>query len=170
MQKNNLSRVEDVIVLQTRGPWATKSGGELAVLLALTKEQVDIFLNYDNPEFDKVLKETGTDIRGLRTYNVKGIANGCVGAMEFHRARTELVSALSGKATWKCEDVYGGVKEFTLDSTTSLMVPSGILHTYTALEDDTRLQVICNTLFTPEDPATHDSYLMDEFRKLQAAN
>lgn len=164
----NLPHVNDIVSLQTKGPWQSKSGGELSVLLSLTKDQATKFLNYDNPEFATVAEKSGTDIRGLRVYNVSAIPNGRIGANEFHLARTELVSALSGKALWRCEDVYGDVKEFTIDSATSLIVPYGILHTYTALEDDTRLQVICNTLFDPENPGTHDSYSAEDFRKLQA--
>jgi hypothetical protein len=163
----SLNRVNDVIVLETKGPWQSKSGGALTVLLSLTAEQSAKFQDYNNPEFSKVANEAGTDIRGLRVYNVDSIPNGSTGANEYHLARTEIVNVLVGKALWRCEDVYGDIKELTLDSTMSLIVPSGILHTYTALEDNTRLQVICNTLFVPEDSATHDSYLIDEFRELQ---
>lgn len=163
----SLKRVNDVTVIETKGPWQSKSGGTLTVLLSLTAEQSAKFQDYNNPEFSRVLTEAGADIRGLRVYNVDSIPNGSTGANEYHLARTEIVNVLAGKVLWRSEDVYGDVKEFTLNSATSLIVPSGILHTYTALEDGTRLQVICNTLFNPEDPATHDSYLIDEFRELQ---
>jgi hypothetical protein len=166
-EMQNYSRVKDVVLLETKGPWQSKSGGELSVLMSLTAEQVAKFQDYDNPAFDKIVEQTGFDIRGLRVYNVSGISKGNIGANEFHLARTEIVSALSGSALWRCEDIYGGVSEHTIDSTMSLIVPAGILHTYTALEDKTRLQVICNTLFIPEEPGTHDSYMLDEFKKLQ---
>jgi hypothetical protein len=161
------SRVSDAVLLETRGPWQSKSGGELSVLFSLTAEQSNKFQDISNLEFDNVATETGIDIRGLRVYNVNSIPNGSTGANEFHLARTEIVNVLHGKSLWRLEDVYGEVKEFTLDSTMSLIVPSGILHTYTALEDNTRLQVICNTLFYPENPATHDSYMIERFRELQ---
>jgi dTDP-4-dehydrorhamnose 3,5-epimerase-like enzyme len=163
----NFSRVSDAVVLETSGPWQSKSGGTLSVLFSLTAEQTAVFQDYNNPEFDKIATQTGTNIRGMRVYNVENIPNGSTGANEFHLARTEIVNVLSGKSLWRLEDVYGDVKEFTLDSAKSLIVPAGILHTYTALEDKTRLQVICNTLFIPDDPRTHDSYMIDEFRQLQ---
>lgn len=166
--EQRLSRVTSIVQLQTNGPWQSKSGGELTVLLALTNQQLTMFLDADNPEFTTIFDQTNTNVRGLRIYNVSGIPNGSTGANEFHLARTEIVNVLSGKALWQCEDVYGGTQEYTLDAASSLIVPSGILHTYTALEDNTRLQVVCNTLFIPDDPRTHDSYSAEEFRKLQS--
>lgn len=164
----HLSNISSIQQLPTKGPWHSKSGGELTVLFGLDATLLATFLDYDNPEFSAIAQRTGTDIHGLRTYNVSNIPSGSTGANEFHLARTELVTALSGRALWKCEDVYGNTTEYTLDSTTSLMVPPGILHTYTALEDNTRLQVVCNTLFNPDDPGTHDSFSSEDFRKLQA--
>lgn len=164
----NFARVTDVTVLQTKGPWPTKSGAQLQVLFGIDQELVSRFLDFDNPEFSKVRDKSGTNIRGLRVYNVEGIPKDSVGANEYHLARTEIVNVLLGKALWRCEDVYGDVKEFTLDASTSVIVPAGILHTYTSLEDNTRIQVICNTLFVPDDPQTHDSYSIDEFHALQS--
>ncbi len=166
-KKQKLSRVSDAFLLETRGPWQSKSGGELSVLFSLDLEQLTNFQNYSNLAFDDIANNTSTDIRGLRVYNVENIPNGSTGANEFHLARTELINVLTGKCLWRLEDVYGDVKEFTIDRTQSLIIPAGIFHTYTALEDNTRLQVVCNTLFIPEDTGTHDSYLVEEFRQLQ---
>jgi methionine-S-sulfoxide reductase len=63
---------------------------------------------------------------------------------------------------------YGNEEEFVLDSKKSVMMPPGILHTYVALEDDTRLQVVCNTLFDPNDVRTHDTYSQEDFKRIQS--
>jgi hypothetical protein len=170
MSEHNLSTtVHDIRTIETRGPWKSKSGGSLNVLLALPQDEVEQFLDYANPEFDAVQQATGLNIRGLRTYNVSDIPKGSVGGMEWHGIRTEIVSALGGQALWQCVDVDGGETEFVLNQDVSVLMPAGILHTYVALEDDTRLQVVCNTLFDPEDSRTHDTYSMDLFAAVQKA-
>lgn len=73
------------------------------------------------------------------------------------------MATLAGAALWQTVDFNGNEREFVLDGKTAIIQPPGILHTYTALEDGTRLQVICNTLFDPNDPRTHDSYTQDDF-------
>ena len=161
------ARVSDVKVFETKGPWLTKSGGELTVLFSLPYDVLQQYLNFDNDEFVR-LKDAGKDIRGLRSYVVSGISKGSVGAQEWHKARAELVRALDGSASWECEDLMGGKQTFTLNNNTVLMVPPGILHTYKALEDNTRLQVIATTLFDPDDPDTHDSFSLDSFYEAQA--
>lgn len=155
--------VNEIRSIDARGPWTTKSGGELKVLFSLPAASLKDFLDFDNPVFS----DFDQDIRGIRSYVVSGIAKDSVGANEVHLARTELVTALNGRASWVCCDLLGNKKSFILDGTNVLIVPSGILHTYKALEDDTRLQVIANTLFVPEDPSTHDSYPAEEFYALQ---
>ena len=160
--------VDDIKVYMRRGPWATKSGGELSVLFGMPADELDAFLDRGNPEFAAVKAQTGVDISGLRSYEVTGIAAGNVGAMEWHKARTEYVRAVEGKALWLCMDSTGKTAEFILDATTAVMTPSGILHAYKALEP-TRLQVICNTIFDPDDPRTHDSYSAEMFGEQAAA-
>lgn len=168
MSKHNLSTtVDDIRTIETRGPWASKSGGSLNVLMALPQEEVELFLDYGHPEFDAIQSVTGANIRGLRTYNVSEIPKGSVGGMEWHDIRTEIVSAIGGRALWQCVDIDGNETEFELDSKKSVLMPPGILHTYVALEENTRLQVVCNTLFDPEDPRTHDTYSKDLFESLQ---
>ena len=151
--------VDDIIVVNIRGPWITKSGGELNVLFALPQDQLEQFLDFDNPEFNTF----STNVRGLRSYIVSNISKGSIGAMEWHKARTEYLGALDGEALLECVDLNGGTRQFILDSSTSVIVPCSILHTYTALKDNTRLQVIANTLFDPEDETTHDSYTLESF-------
>lgn len=162
------STVNDVQVVETRGPWHSKSGGILEVQVALDKDAAMAFLDYDNPEFDRVEQESGVNIRGFRSYTVSDIPKGSVGGKEWHVARTEYVTALSGLAIWECVDFSGQKREIELDGTNAVIQPPGILHTYRALQDDTRLQVICNTLFVPDDPSTHDTYSRDAFYELRA--
>jgi hypothetical protein len=170
IQPERKTSIDDIKIVETRGPWASKSGGELNVLMALPQEVVAEFLDYYHPGFDTVQQRTGKNIRGLRVYNVNGIPKDSIGAMEWHDIRTECVVALGGSAVWQCVDFDGKETEVVLDGKTSVIVPPGILHTYIALEDNTRLQVICNTLFDPEDPLTHDTYSKELFTRLQKSD
>lgn len=162
------SNVEDIRLIETTGPWNAKSGGLLEVQFALDREATIAFLDYDNPEFDRVKEESGIDIRGSRSYTVRDIPEGSVGGNEWHKARTEYVSALAGRAVWECVDSSGQRREFELDGTNAIIQPPGILHTYRGLEDGTRLQVFCNTLYPPNEPSTHDTYSRDSFYQLRA--
>ena len=161
--------IQDIRTIEARGPWATKSGGSLNVLMALPQDEATMFFDANHPGFSAIEQATGVNIRGLRVYNVSDVPRGSIGGMEWHGVRTEFVSALGGKALWQCADVDGKETEFVLDGTRSVLLPPGILHTYIALEDNTRLQVVCNTLFIPEDPRTHDTYPQAAFTALQAA-
>lgn len=163
----NFSKIDTIELLEARGPWQSKSGGKLSVLFAMDKSQIDLFTNFTNNEFNNILNKTNVDIRGIRAYRVTGIPKGSVGANEFHMARTEIVSMISGSALWRCEDIFGNVAEYTIDESKSLLIPYGILHTYTALEDNSGVQVLCNTLFEPEIAGTHDSYLLEDFKQAQ---
>lgn len=160
--------VDDIQVIDSRGPWTTKSGGNLNVLFGLPQDQVTKFLDYNNPEFDFTEKSSGHNIRGLRSYMVSDIPKGSVGGKEWHKVRTEFVTAIGGLAVWQCVDFNGKEREFILDGKSSVLMPPGILHTYEALEDNTALQVIANTLFVPENPLTHDSYSIDTFNELRS--
>ncbi len=162
-----VSTVDDIRIIETRGPWPSKSGGFLNVLFQLGREDLEFFLGFDNPAFTEVEEATGVDIRGLRIYGVKDIPAGSVGANEMHFARNELVSAIAGCALWTCEDLDGNKRTITLDAKTSVISPAGLFHTYRATEDGTRLQVVCNTLFNPDDPRTQDSHGEERFRELQ---
>lgn len=168
--ENSQNTVNDINHVTERGPWKSKSGGDLTVQLALPREAALAFFDDSNPAFDTIEDESGYDIRGLRTYTVSHIPEGSIGGKEWHVARTEYVQALAGSALWQCVDFQGSEREFVLDGTSAVIMPPGILHTYEALEDDTRLQVICNTLFIPEDPKTHDTFSQESFEDILRRN
>ncbi len=154
--------IHDIEVIKTPGNWATKSGGNLDVLTRVGHDLVTKFFTYDPDELAKVPE----DIRGLRLYRVSGIPEGTLGANEWHRVRNELFTVLKGRVIWTCQDTYGNIQEFDVTPNTTVFTPHHILHTYRATEGDTALMVVANTLFNPENPATHDSYKADDFQKL----
>lgn len=157
--------VDRVLKIEGKGPWPTKSGGQLDMLFGLPFEQIqDMFFSYNQKELDELPR----DIRGLRAYSVRGLKEGSVGAGEWHKVRSELVFAISGAAEWSCEDMHGNEKTLRLERGSGVFTPSFILHTYKALEDDTRLLVISNTVFDADDEATKDSYPAETFKFLQA--
>ena len=80
--------------------------------------------------------------------------------------RVEISFALGGALQWTIEDVFGGRKEISLAKNEIIWIPPHILHTYQALEDNSSLLVMANTLFHPERPATSDSYSREEFEAL----
>ncbi|MGB4762500.1 MAG: hypothetical protein WBP12_04065 [Candidatus Saccharimonas sp.] len=157
-----LPSIEDIKVFNTEGSWSTKSGGSLSVLYKLGYDTVQAFLTYDQKELDEV----GVDIRGLRSYVVENIPKGSVGANEWHRIRNEICFSINGSFRWLCRDVYGNEREFIVDKNSAILTPHHILHTYTALEDNTSISVLANTLFTPDIPSTHDTYPAATFPRL----
>ncbi|MFC1722564.1 WxcM-like domain-containing protein [Nanoarchaeota archaeon] len=154
--------VADIEQISVRGPWDTKSGAELSVLQAFTYDQVQQFFTY-NPE---MLARHREDIRGLRTYTVRGIPEGKMGGGEFHKIRQEILIGLEGLVDLRCEDIYGGFRNFVLDSRSGVMIPPYMLHTYRSREHS-GLLVIANTLYDPDNPETHDTYSREEFETLQ---
>lgn len=157
--------INDVKVIELRGPWNSKSGGELSVLFAIPFDVLqEQYFNYKQEELDAI----PADIRGLRAYAVRKIPKGSIGANEWHRVRNELVFALGGDVRWTCEDVYGARKEFVLNSGTGIWNPPYVLHTYQAESEGVGVLVIANTLFDPDNPATHDSNSAESFKELQA--
>jgi hypothetical protein len=154
--------IEYIMEIEARGPWKTKSDAELKVLFAMPYEKLLEFLKYDENE----LRQLPENIRGLRSYSVKGLRKGSLGGMEFHRIRKELLFGLEGVVDVECEDVYENKRRFRLDSQNGIYIPSFILHTYETIEDGGIL-VVANTLFNPEDKRTHDTYSQIIFRKLQ---
>ncbi|MDA2935765.1 WxcM-like domain-containing protein [Patescibacteria group bacterium AH-259-L05] len=155
--------VDDVKVIKARGPWKTKSNGELMVLYALAYVDIDAYFEYD----DKELARIPGDIRGLRSYTVRNLSEGELGGNEFHRIRKEMVFVLEGSVRWGCVDLFGGGAEFIITPENGVFVPSFILHTYEVLEEGSGLLVIANTLFDSEDPRTHDTYSLEKFHELQ---
>lgn len=164
MKRNDVPTVEDIRVVETCGPWETKSGGQLEVLFALSLNEVWVkCFGYRDEELDRIPK----DIRGLRAYIVRGLPEGGIGGKEFHRIREELVFVLAGSMLWVCEDLFGGRKEFILDPSVGIWMPPFIMHTCTVLEEDSVFLIVANTLFDPDDPRTHDTYSREAFRELQ---
>lgn len=158
----SLPSVDDIVVIKTDGEWQTKSGGTLSVLYKIDYPTLTKFLHYDQQELSKL----PTDIRGLRSYKVANIPVGSVGADEWHRVRNEIVFALKGSFRWMCHDAYGKTREYILSGNTAILTPHHILHTYVALEDDSTICSLANTLFLPEKPETHDTYSAEELTTL----
>jgi len=157
-----LPSINDILVISTDREWQTKSGGTLSVLYKIGHDVLTNFLSYDEQELSKL----STDIRGLRSYMVEHIPVGSIGANEWHRVRNEIVFALKGSFSWTCTDSYGQTQEFTLDKSTAILTPHHLLHTYVALENDSTIGALANTIFFPDNPDTHDTYSAAEFMSL----
>lgn len=156
--------LNEVQVIDARGPWNTKSGGKLMVLLAMPQyELFEKYFSYDEKELNRV----PVDIRGLRFYSVRDLPQDRIGGTEFHRIRQEIVFGLEGKTSWKLEDLSGQIKELILDPQKGIYLPPFILHTYISLTPGSGLLIIANTLFNPEDSRTHDTYPDTLFREMQ---
>ena len=158
----NFPSVNEVIATEAGGNWPTKSGGFLNVLFKLDWSTVNKMLTYDEDE----LRKLPIDIRGLRSYRVEDIPKGALGANEWHKIRNEVVFILKGRIKWTCTDTYGESKEFILDGSQAVFTPHHILHTYEAIEEDSSISVLANTLFDPSDPRTFDTYPKDDFDTL----
>ncbi len=160
----NFPTVDQIQVIEARGPWTTKSGGQLNVVMAMDFGKVqDQYLHYEDNELARVPE----DIRGLRIYTVRDLPKGSIGGTEWHRIREEMVFGLEGSVHWECEDVFGEKREFTLSAVLGVWMPPFILHTYQAREEGSGLLVFANTLFIPNNPRTHDTYSTEAFRELQ---
>ena len=156
--------VAEIQMMPAAGPWSTKSGGNLEVLMKVPMAALnEQYFSYDSEETDRLSQ----DIRGLRIYTVRDLPQDKIGGMEWHRIREEMVFSLEGSVLWICEDALGNKREFTLDSGMGIWVPPGILHTYRVLEEGSGLLVVANTLFIPEDASTHDTYSLEDFHELQ---
>lgn len=155
--------VADVREFRRRGPWPSRSGGSLSVLLALPHAEVTRLFDYDPQE----LARLGVDIRGLRVFVVSHAPPGGVAGTEFHRVRTELAFAVDGDVRWEFEDLYGGKREVLASPDSVLCIPPFIVHAVTFRDAASTLVFLANTLYVPEDPRTHDSYPTDVFRGLQ---
>ncbi|QQG40167.1 MAG: WxcM-like domain-containing protein [Candidatus Aenigmatarchaeota archaeon] len=152
-------RVDAVRELEVSGPWLTKSDAALDVSLSMPLDELrDEFMACDPDE----LAHVGTDIRGLRIYDVRGIEPGKVGGTEFHRVRQELAFCKRGAVEWVCQDVYGQIRTFVLTQANAVRVPPFIKHTYKALETSD-LQVVANTLYNADNPRTHDTFSAADF-------
>jgi quercetin dioxygenase-like cupin family protein len=107
--------------------------------------------------------------RRLRIYRVSDIPKGGEGANEFHKHRSEILTAENGTFRLELENIRGRVKTVKLhEGSTYGTIPPFVLHTYIALTDHASLHVVANTLYDHYRLATHDTYSAQEFRKLQA--
>lgn len=153
-------RVADIQTFSTKGPWETKSGGLLNVLFSIPYiDLTERFFTYDPDE----LQGISQDIRGLRSYHVSHLKKDSVGANEWHKIRNEILFAPKGSFQLDCRDSYGDISSVTINSDQCVWVPPYIMHAYKALEDDTEIIVVTNTLFDPADQSTHDTYRPDIF-------
>jgi len=102
-------------------------------------------------------------------YRVRGIPKGGIGAREFHKRRSEIITAEEGSFELLVEDVWGRKKTVALpNAATYGIIGPYVLHTYVALSNNAALHVVANTLYDRKRPATYDSYPESEFRRLQA--
>ncbi len=156
--------VDDIIVYESDlGPWSTKSGGLMHVVLAFPKAILETMLYVDDDELKRAPKVE----LGLRAFHTRGVAEGTVGGKHFHRIKQEVISLSSGKAEFLMEDVYGGSRKIILDHRIrALLIPPFVMHTYTALEE-TELIGVSNTLYDHDDPETHDTYSQEVFDRLR---
>lgn len=161
-----LPTVKDIKHISTPGSWQTKSGGVLEIITRIEYDTLNKFLTYD-PASLAMIED---DIRGLRAYKVSGISKGSIGANEWHKVRNELFTVLRGSIRWTCTDHLGNTSSFVVTASNTIFTPHHILHTYEALEDNTELAVIANTLFIPDKPTTHDTYSADLFSELQSSS
>jgi oxalate decarboxylase/phosphoglucose isomerase-like protein (cupin superfamily) len=133
--------------------YRSKSGGQLNVLLQLSRKAFEGFFG-----------KTGK----LRIYRVSGIPKGGVGAREFHRHRSEIITVERGKFRLILENVEGRVTKVDLrEGVTYGIIKPFVLHTYVALTSNASLHILANALYEHEKPSTYDSYPESEFRELQ---
>lgn len=159
----NPATIDDVRQWPIAGPWPTKSGGLLSLPLAMSREQALKFLDYDPVELGRI----PVDIRGLRIFYVHDVPAGGVGGKAFHRARTEISFVVKGAVRWLFEDLRGRKKETSPEDRHVVFIPPFILHSMKAEADETIVATLANTLFLPDDPATHDTYPDEIFRSMQ---
>jgi quercetin dioxygenase-like cupin family protein len=161
---HSVATVEDVTFFKPRGPWKTKSDGELDVLFGIPFDLIqNKYFSYEQSELD----ELSQDIRGLRSYRVSKLKEGATGANEWHKLRNEIVIVSKGSITWTVEDVYGKTSKYTLDAGEAIWTPPYIMHTYTSLVAGTELVVLASTLFIPDDTTTHDTFGRESFDALK---
>jgi len=156
--------INEIRVFKAQGPWKTSTGSSLSVRVALSFEWVtNSFLGYNSEE----LANISPDIRGLRVYTVRNIPLERRSSSGFHKVRGEIAMGLDGKVELECEDVLGDSKKFIITPENGIWMPPYLLQTHQALEEDSGLILIANTLFVAEKKETHDTYPAEDFRRLQ---
>lgn len=157
--------VEEIYCWPHKGPWASKSGGDLWLLAQFGLQTFQNFFNYDPVE----LARFPVDIRGYRQYIVDGIPTGSLGGQHFHRVRQSLVQVLSGRILFRFEDVYGNKRSVVLEPNIILLIPPFMYVTYEAAWAGSIFSMTVNTLYL-EGRHLHgcrDQYTEREFRELQ---
>lgn len=157
------SSVSDVLLLETTGPWSSKSGGSLRVPLSLPYAELAQLLDYDAGE----LEALGRDIRGLRVFDIEGAQMGGIAGNQFHRIRTEIIFPIGGALQWEFEDLHGTRRKLQAEDGYAVRIPPFILHRATFLTQGMGLVTIASTIFVREDPRTHDTYSRALFHSLQ---
>lgn len=148
----HVSNLGSLLYKEERFP--SKSGGKLHVLFQLGSGSFTNFFGRN---------------KTLRIYRVCNIPKGGVGADEFHKRRSEIISVEKGSFKLLLEDIYGRKKIVRLrEGTTYGIIPPYTLHTYVALSAGAAIQVVANTLYDHKKTRTHDTYSADEFRRMQA--
>ena len=161
-----VSSVDDIeAYLSSEGPWPTKSGGSLHLHAEFGELMLREFLKVE-PSEAALLPHVQL---GLRSFTSSGIPVGEVGAMHFHRIRKEVLSVVAGSLSLKLEDIYGGIEVLELNQETrAVYIPPFIAHTYRVTGNTpASLSVVANTLYSHEDPRTHDVFDLELFGKMQ---
>lgn len=159
-----------------KGPWTTKSNAILSVLFAQSQENLSLkqdpfelqlhhsgLFEYDQTELDHL---PNYNIRGLRAYTVRDINPGEVGGLEYHRIRHELLFCTKGEVLFRLTDVQDNQETIELTPGQGIVIDPFIVHTYVAIQPSD-LFVLCNTLYDPQNPISHDTFSQEEFRELQ---
>lgn len=165
MHRSKYPTIDSVEVIESHGPWTTKSGGDLTVLFAAGPDKMqDHYFKYDGEDLAQ-----GPDIRGTRLYTITNLPIRSVGGMEWHKIRREMIFSIAGSVRWTVEDVRGAKKRVVVRAGTGIWLPPYILHKYETLENKSAMFVFANTLFDPANHETHDTYSHEAFRELQKA-
>lgn len=155
--------VDDAVVYESdKGPWSTKSGGQMHVIMAFDEAILKLLLVTEPEELLYAPKVK----LGFRAFHTKGIEAKTEGGKHYHRIKREFICASNGALEFLLEDVYGGKKIIILDQNTrALYIPPFVMHSYKVLKQ-AELIGISNTLYDHEDPETHDTYDRDAFNRL----
>jgi hypothetical protein len=155
------ARVAEIPYYAYRGPWPSKSGGDLWLVAQFGLDFIQNFFNYDPHELERF----AVDIRGYRQYIVTAIPDGSLGGKHFHRVRQSIVQVLSGRIDFHFEDAYGDRRSVVLEPNGWLLMPPFIYVTYEAQLPDSSFSMIVNTKYTS---GCHDECGEQELRELQA--
>lgn len=140
-------------ILHIGKTFQSKSGGSLTVIVQLGSEELREFLGRT---------------KALRIYRVSGVPKGGIGAGEFHKRRSEIITVEEGAFKLSLEDIWGRRKMVVLqERVTYGVIGPFVLHEYISLSSNASLNVVANTLYNRGRKSTHDTYPESEFRKLQ---